>query len=94
MSIWIKAYLALAFVIGWGTFIYARELSSADDEKGAQKPIWFGGIQNVYLVSRILKKHAVNGNRLALWAYWLNLLIFAVMPILMVILVFQGPGKQ
>ncbi|SOC86023.1 hypothetical protein SAMN05421890_4546 [Ensifer adhaerens] len=94
MPLWIKVYLALAFVIGWGTFIYARELSSADDEKGAQKPIWFGGIQNVYLVSRILKKHAVNGNRLALWAYWLNLVTFAMAPVLLAVLFIQASGKH
>lgn len=94
MHIWIKVYLAVAFVVGWGSLIYARELSRADDDKGAQKPIWFGGIQNVYLVSRVLKKHSGNGNRLALWAYWLNLLVFAVMPILLVLLFIQGAGKH
>lgn len=94
MPIWIKVYLALAFVIGWSTLIYARVLSSADVEKGAQKPTWFGGIENVYLVSRILKKHAVNGNRLALWAYWLNIVTFAMALVVLAVLFIQGSGKH
>lgn len=89
MPTWVAIIIALNFVIGWGVFFYARTLARDDGPENDEIPHWFGGIQNLYTVPAILKKHSKAGDSWAGRAYWAYCLLSAIPPILMVALFAQ-----
>ncbi len=81
MPWWVAALIALSAICSGVPYLYARKIADEDVE-GGDKPIWFGGIANLYLVTSVLKKRARKGNRWAGRAHFLYCVGAAIPPIL------------
>ena len=70
MPWWVAGLLALSAICGGVPYLYARKIA-AEDPACDEKPMWFGGIANLYLVTSVLKKHARQGDKWAGKAHFL-----------------------
>jgi hypothetical protein len=83
MPWWVAVVVAISAVCGGVPFLYARKLAR-EGGKVDGKPIWFGGIANLYLVTAILKEHSEKGNNWAGRARFMYCAGAAVIPALFI----------
>jgi hypothetical protein len=81
MPWWVAATLAFSVICSGVPYLYARKIAS-EGEKGDERPIWFGGLANLYLVTSVLNKRSRQGDKWAGRACFLYCLGAAIPPVL------------
>jgi hypothetical protein len=81
MTWWVALTLALSALCSGVPYLYARKIAS-EGREGDAKPIWFGGIANVYLVTNVLSKRSKQGDKWAGRACFLYCVGAAIPPVL------------
>lgn len=64
MPWWVVVVLVISAACTGLPYLYARKIATEDGSADG-KPIWFGGIANIYLVTRLLGERSKQGDK---WA--------------------------